>query len=182
MARHWFGGGVSDWFFTVTEGGLPQLSSGESRSVYLTRTGGNPVVDLLDASDGPMSQVTSGDGEAYPLGKVPPFRGPDAIGGVEVTDLWVDDGTGQRTQLVATDLAASVTDLAGRVGTLEGGAADFATAPVWIRRDPSTGVWPDRPATSRWAIWVDTLPQTPSPPAKGGTGYVDGVDMYWGSA
>lgn len=106
MARHWFGGSVADWFFTVTEGGLPQLAGGASRSVYLARTGGDPVTDLLNASGDAMSQVTSGDGATYPLGMVPPYQGPDAIGGVEVTELWVDDGTGQRTQMTATDLAA----------------------------------------------------------------------------
>lgn len=185
MSRHWFGRSLTDWTMTlgtptvVGETTTAEVSAAGPATVtfWSAPVGGAQYTDLLDASGTPVTEISSSDGsDGMPVGTIPELQGPEGV-----TEMWAD-AEGARAKMVATDLGADVVDIDARVATLESDAANFLDAPAWVRRNPSTGAWPARPDTPRWVIWVDTLPETPSPPPIGGTGMADGLDMYWGVA
>ncbi|MFB4306994.1 hypothetical protein [Actinomadura sp. GTD37] len=163
----------------IGSGGEVIAAGDVTLTFWSAKSGGLPYTDLLDGGGATVTSITSADGTGLlPVGTIPEFQGPDSV-----TAMWAEPvGGTTRYKMIATDLGSEVSNLTSRVATLEAETSDFDSAPAWVRRDPATGVWPDRPATSRWTIWVDTLPETPSPPVIGGTGMVDGLDMYWGSA
>lgn len=185
MARHWFGQSLTDWSMTL--GAMSEAAGVTSAPVsaigpvtvtfWNAASGGTQHTDLLDASGNGVSQITTADGTgALGLGTIPRFRGPDGV-----TEMWADAG-GARYLMVCTDLGGDVVGLDARVGGLESEVTTMDDSPAWVWRNPATGVWPVRPATGRRVVWVDTLPETPSPPAIGGAGMIDNLDLYFGSA
>ncbi|MFE9099838.1 hypothetical protein [Actinomadura geliboluensis] len=187
MARHWFGQSLTDWTMTLdgstTSGGVttaPVLAAGPAEITFWSAAiGGVRYTDLLDAADNAISAVTSSDGsDGRPVGTIPEFQGPDN----DATVLWADAGVSTRYKMVATDIGGLVTDMSAQVATLVATTAELDGSPAWVRRDPATGAWPERPATGRMVFWLDTLPEAPSPPVIGGTGMVNDLDLYLGSA
>ncbi|MEV4670964.1 hypothetical protein AB0K34_04855 [Actinomadura sp. NPDC049382] len=172
---HLFGGAISDYVIAVGSGDALLLAANAPVWFYNARIGGTRYeTGLTDINGGTITEVMSDS-----AGAIPQFRGPTGI-----RTMWADAsaGAGPRRLMVAVDLSDEVAELVAQVATLEATLAELSSAPAWVRRDPATGAWPARPETGRWVIWVDTLPLTPSPPAIGGTGMVDGLDMYWGGA
>ncbi|MFI0406575.1 hypothetical protein [Actinomadura sp. 3N508] len=178
MARHTFGLSLTDWTMTLGAEDQVLVAGGAVVTFWSAQVGGVQHLDLLDAAGAAVTSITSADGAgALPKGTIAQFSGPDNI-----TELWADAGGGTRYKMLATDLGSAVTDLDNRVTALETAVAELDTVPVWVRRDPATGGWPNRPPTGRPCIWLDTQPLTPSPPAIGGTGMAEGLDQYWGGA
>lgn len=173
---HQFGGGIAD-YVVVAEETTGELTLGADTPVwfYNAHTGGSRYVSgLTDLTGVTITEVTSDSN-----GGIPQLRGPAGV-----TVLWADasGGAGPRRLMVATDLGEEVSGLGSRVATLESEQAALHGAPAWVRRNPSTGAWPARPATGRMVVWLDTLPETPSPPPIGGVGMADNLDLYFGSA
>lgn len=173
---HLFGGGIADYVIAAGSGGALLLAADAPVWFYNAQTGGTRYETGLTDINGttPITEVTSDAS-----GAIPQFRGPTGV-----RSMWADasGGAGPRRLMVAVDLSDEVAGLVAQVATLEAQLGELSSAPAWVRRDPATGAWPARPETGRWVIWVDTLPLAPSPPAIGGTGMVDGLDMYWGGA
>lgn len=184
MARHLFGGGISDFVVSYGDGGALLLAAGQTVTFWDSRVDGSPYTDLLDLTDTPITSVTSSG-----TGAIPQLRGPDGV-----RAMWAAasaDGTGDRQLMLAADLPADIATLEGRVAILEaavdGQAASVVTldsyAPLYVYRDPGTGEWPTRPDVgSRRVWWVDTRPDTPSPPTIGGGYMLDNSDFYVGRA
>lgn len=173
---HLFGGGIADYVIAAGSGGALVLAADAPVWFYNARIGGTRYeAGLTDFNGAVITEVTSDAN-----GAIPQLRSP----GPSVRSMWADasGGAGPRRLMIAVDLSDEVAELVAQVATLEATLGELSSAPAWVRRDPATGAWPARPETGRWVIWVDTLPLAPSPPAIGGTGMVDGLDMYWGGA
>lgn len=176
--RHTFGQSLTDWTMSIGPGDQVLVAGGATVTFWNVPTTGTQYTSLLDGAGNPVTSIISADGTgALPTGTIPQFQGPDGI-----THMWADAGGGARFLMVATDIGDQMRALDTRVSALEPSVADLAASPTWVRRDPASGVWPARPETGRVVIWLDTLPDTPLPPAIGGTGMVDNLDLYFGSA
>lgn len=188
MARHSFGGSLTDWTFalgdTATSGSgvtgpAALVQTGVTVTCWSAQSGGSQYTDLVDNTGVPVSSITSDAA----TGEIPPFQGPDnEDGGPEVVALWADAGAG-RMLMVATDLGDAVTDLTARMASAEADLSDartqLAAAPVFVDYNTTSGSYPPRPDTGKPVYWVG-----PVPPAFGivdGVQYaVDGLDKHFG--
>lgn len=119
MARASFGGGVADFVFASTSGGLVKLTSA-ALTFWTAETGGTQHTDLL-LSGAPVTSIPVGAD-----GQVPTFQGPD-----EVYTMWADAG-GARVLVAATGDQVSAT-VAARQG------AEAARAETQALRDGIVG-------------------------------------------
>lgn len=118
MARFAFGGGLSDWTFTVGDEvvvgaltGRAVVAVGEvDVTFWSAETGGSQYSDLRDTDGQPIVSVLSEDGNGVrAVGQIPPFVGPD-----DVKKMWAQAADGPRALMVTTDAA----DATGDVGTI----------------------------------------------------------------
>lgn len=97
MTRFWYGGKLPDWTFTSVDGvsgvdNLLQSTGGVPVTFYNQESGGSPYEDLLDASDSPITFITSSDGtDGRAVGTIPPFQGPDGVAA-----MWAEANGGPR--------------------------------------------------------------------------------------
>lgn len=113
MARHPFGGSLSDWAIVPDGSGLAVLTGGAEITAWNAQTAGTQYTDLATTAEGdaPDDHVTSSDGtDGLTVGQIPQFWGPD---GVWV--LWVSINGGPRVEMTSTDLGAAVDLQAGTV-------------------------------------------------------------------
>lgn len=104
MTRHIFGQTPADWTFTVGGSGEAILAGGVTMTMWDNPTSGTQQTDLLNATGGAVTTVTSSTGsDGLAAGTIPAFYGPDGV-----TALWADAGGGARSLMVAGDIGASV--------------------------------------------------------------------------
>lgn len=139
MTRRRFGGGISDWAFTLTSQNIPVLAPGASVTFWTTSTGGTQYTDLATAQDGSgaISQVSAGIGVT--AGQIPVFYGPD-----EVTFMWASANNNPRVLIQANDGFSG--------GAMLAGAQTF-TGPKTF--GPLTD-----PATPRMSLYAEATGQT----------------------
>lgn len=127
MARHTFGGGVSDWTFASVDGvdgvnDLAQLTGGVIISFYNAETGGTQHTDLINEGGSPATTITSSNGgDGRSVGTIPPFQGPDGV-----TQMWATAGGGPRTLMVASDAGADAATAVSAAATANAGVATHA--------------------------------------------------------
>lgn len=102
MARMLFGGGPEDVYLVPdTEGDLQQ-GGGVVIRFHSTETGNNPIVDLLDVSQSPITYVTTSTGsDGRVAGQIAPFYGPDSV-----YEMWAGAEGQPRFLLQASNLGS----------------------------------------------------------------------------
>ncbi len=104
MARHQFGGGLSDWTFGTSGSGL-QVVGGITIRCYSAETGGVQYTDLRTLSNVAVSSIVSSNGsDGRALGTIAPFYGPDGV-----AELWVSGDNGPRARMLSTTPTAAST-------------------------------------------------------------------------
>lgn len=205
MARHVYGG-IADYVVApgdeVTVGSITGnetlLVPDAVITFWTAATAGSQYTDLLDATDTPVTSMTSDS-----TGGIPQFKGPDGV-----TLMYADAG-GDRRAVVPVDLGADIASNASAIATMQGtvsGLAPVATSGRYsdltgtptlatvastgsytdLSNKPSPGLqyvqkiggtWPLRattaPDSARVAMWIGP---TPAPPA--GSGYALAGDLW----
>ncbi len=111
MARQQFGGGLADWTFAATSGGV-QVIGGITVLCYSAETGGTQYTDLRTITGVAISSVVSSNGsDGRAIGTIPPFQGPDGI-----KEMWVSASSGPRARMVC----AGDVDTAVALATVKG--------------------------------------------------------------
>ncbi|MFG2001676.1 hypothetical protein ACGFNU_21250 [Spirillospora sp. NPDC048911] len=170
MARQLFGG-IGDYVVVpgdaVTVGDVDGfqtvLAPGVVVSFYNAAAAGTQYTDLLDLSNTPITTVTT-----TADGALPQFWGPDGV-----TRMYAEAG-GERRAVTAIDAGDVVTDLRATVQSLQETVSLLSNSVGTVRYDAGTSSWPERPDDSRTYLWIG--PTAPS--IGGGTGMVDGVDLW----
>jgi hypothetical protein len=121
MARHPFGGGLSDWAIIPDASGLAVLTGGAIVTLWSLPTGGTQYTDLTDTASAAISSVTSSDGtDGLVTGQIPQFYGPD---GVWVMWAAINDSDPEnpvaRQMMCSTDIGAQVDAQATAAGVLQ---------------------------------------------------------------
>lgn len=170
MARHTFGQDLTSWTMLIDdESDVVSVAGGVTVTFWSAEVGGSQYTDLLDSGGSAASSIVSADGSgALSTGTIPKFSGP-----AEVTEMWADAGGGARAKMMATDLGGMVTDVRATVVDLQGVVALLSNSVGTVRYDSTTSSWPERPVDSRTYLWIG-----PTAPTIGGTGMVDGVDLW----
>jgi hypothetical protein len=113
MARHPFGGGISDWTFGTVDGidGIDNLIRAVGNipvTFYTDEVGGTQHTDLIGPDGQPTTTITSAlevtGGRA--VGQIPPLQGPDGV-----KRMWAQAGTGPRSLMLTTDPGGGGDDL-----------------------------------------------------------------------
>jgi hypothetical protein len=179
VARHLFGGTVSDWTFDVgdaatstggLDGNLAVVIPAAEVTFWDAATGGTQLTDLTELNGTPITSVTSDS-----VGEIPEFFGPDGI-----LRMYADGngGLGPRRVITANDLDTLDGRLEDAENTILNLQALAATAIVAVKYDEGTATWPARPdiAGSRIVFWFG--PAASPPPA----GYMIQNDEFFGWA
>lgn len=114
MARHPFGGSLSDWAIVPDSSNLAVLTGGATITAWNAQTAGTQYTDLATSSSGSgaTDHVTSSDGtDGLTTGQIPQFWGPDGV-----WILWISINSGPRSMLTSTDLGAAVDGQSSAVG------------------------------------------------------------------
>jgi len=126
MARHPFGGGLSDWAIVPDTSGLAVLTAGASITLWNMPTGGTRYTDLTNAASGAIDTVVSSDGtDGLMLGQIPQFYGPDGVWVMWAAINDPGDGSAVRQQICSTDIGAQVDAQASNAATLQSSISDF---------------------------------------------------------
>jgi hypothetical protein len=126
MARHPFGGGLSDWAIIPDASGLAVLTGGAIITLWSLPTGGTQYTDLTDVSSSAIESVTSSDGtDGLTTGQIPAFYGPDGVWVMWAAINDPGDGSAPRQQMCSTDLGAQVNAQATAAGTLQSSVNSF---------------------------------------------------------
>lgn len=116
MARHWFGGSLTDWAFSgITVDGnddIPQLQGGVEITFWNLESGGTQYTDLL-VDSAAADSVTTSDGGDLEVGAIPAFQGPDGV-----RQMWADGGNG-RYVIVAWDFGEDLADVISQANSVE---------------------------------------------------------------
>jgi hypothetical protein len=104
MARMMFGGGPEDVYLIPDDEGDLKQAGGVVIRFYSSEIGNNPITDLLDINQSPVTFVTTSTGsDGRVAGQIAPFYGPDAT-----YELWAG-ATGQpRFLLQASNLGSAL--------------------------------------------------------------------------
>jgi hypothetical protein len=120
MARHPFGGGLSDWAIIPDASGLAVLTGGAIITLWSLPTGGTQYTDLTDVSSNAIASVTSSDGtDGLVTGQIPVFYGPDGVWVMWAAINDPGDGSAPRQQICSTDIGAQVDAQATAAGVLQ---------------------------------------------------------------
>lgn len=126
MARHPFGGGLSDWAIVPDTSGLAVLTGGATITLWSLPTGGTQLTDLTDSASAAITAVTSSDGtDGLVTGQIPQFYGPDGVWVMWAAINDPGDGTAPRQQMCSTDLGAAVAAQAATAATLQSSVNSF---------------------------------------------------------
>lgn len=160
MARHQFGGSLTDWTFAQLDGvdghdDIAQLIGGVEVTFWNLEVGGTQYTDLVDDGGAAITSVISSDGlDGRALGTIPPFEGPE-----DISVMWADGG-GPRALIVAWDVAQTAAAALGQAEVAEeqanAVAAELATVktqmPVLLLHTGSA--YPAKPAGFALAIRI----------------------------
>lgn len=126
MARHPFGGGLSDWAIIPDASGLAVLTSGAIVTLWSLPTGGTQYTDLTDTASAAISSVTSSDGtDGLVTGQIPQFYGPDGVWVMWAAINDPGDGSAPRQQMCSTDIGAQVAAQVTAAGNLQASVNAF---------------------------------------------------------
>jgi hypothetical protein len=126
MARHPFGGGLSDWAIIPDTSGLAVLTGGAIVTLWSLPTGGTQYTDLTDAASVAITSVTSSDGtDGLTTGQVPQFYGPDGVWVMWAAINDPGDGSAPRQQMCSTDIGAQVDAQVTAAGVLQTSVNSF---------------------------------------------------------
>lgn len=173
MARHTFGGSLTDWTIALGDvatagsgatGPAALVQRGATISFWSTQSGGTQYTDLLDSTGVAISTITSD----ATTGEIPAFSGPDGV-----PAMWADAGAG-RQRILATDIGDVAESLLDRVADLEAQVTDiYAKLTNCLRfvLQNSDGTWPDLPSTvgDASAAWLELYDTGGQPPLNDGT-------------
>jgi len=127
MARHPFGGGLSDWAIVPDASGLAVLTGGAVITLWTLATGGSKYTDLTDSSSVAISSVTASDGtDGLAAGQIPQFYGPDGVWVMWAAINDPGDGTAPRQMMCSTDIGAAVAAQASTAAALQSSVASFS--------------------------------------------------------
>lgn len=171
MARHTFGGTMSDWAFTFNTDGTVSQGAGAVLTFWSSLAGGTQYtaapmpggVDdgtgLLDGTGVPISSVTC-DGN----GEIPAsLQGPDGVYTMAVDGS--GNGTGPRRWITANDIGDDLTTLLN--------AINAAGAPTYAYYSTALASYPVRPDVTSVVWWVGSV----APPVGAPDGAV-GADVW----
>jgi hypothetical protein len=100
--RPMFGGGPEDVVMVVGDDGDLQPGGGATVLFYSTEVGDNPITDLLDINESPVTSVTASTGlDGRAAGQVGPFYGKD-----ETYEMWASANGGPRFLMQASNLGS----------------------------------------------------------------------------
>jgi hypothetical protein len=126
MARHPFGGGLSDWAIIPDTSGLAVLTGGAIITLWSLPTGGTQYTDLTDASSVAIETVSSSDGtDGFVTGQIPQFYGPDGVWVMWAAINDPGDGSAPRQQMCSTDIGAQVDAQVTAAGVLQSTVDSF---------------------------------------------------------
>ena len=108
MARHKFGGMLSDWALT-REASTGVMSSPDTATLtfWTLVDGGEQHTDLLNELGEPADHIALGSAGVFEVGVVPEFYGPD-----NVWAMWMSINGGPRQLLITSEVATEVGPLA----------------------------------------------------------------------
>ena len=163
MARHSFGGTLTDWVISTLDASA-QFGAGVSVFqpspgavwFYSAGTAGTRYTDLLDGTGAAVTAIT-----ADAAGEIPLFSGPD--GGPRTMYADANAGAGPRRLIVANDPSGDQ----GPQG-VQGPAGPGETTVYY-----TAGAYPIRPGVATPVLWVG-----PVAPTIGGSGASDNLDFW----
>lgn len=173
--RNPFGGTLDSWVFGVgLDGFTPVLIGGANVLLYTAQSGGDQVTDLAGDAAGltTFDHVTSEDGlGTFTIGTIAEFWGPDDS---TTTVMYASANGGPRLKMVATNVGDLAVTAANAVADLTNLCTNLATdvAASAIVLAYSGSAYPDRPTSSRPAVWIG--------PVQPAIGPVGGVGMQAG--
>jgi len=103
MARMMFGGGPEDVYLIPDDEGDLKQGGGVVIRFYASESGNNPIVDLLDINQSPITTVTTSTGGARVAGQIAPFYGPDGI-----YEMWAGAEGQPRFLMQASNLGSEI--------------------------------------------------------------------------
>lgn len=104
MTRMQFGGGPEDVYLVPDDQGDLQQGGGVIIRFYSTETGNNPITDLLDINQSPITYITTSTGsDGRVAGQIAPFYGPDAT-----YEMWAGPTGQPRFLLQASNLGSQL--------------------------------------------------------------------------
>lgn len=188
--------GASLTWATVSSGTVPDADASTKGILQLagdlTGTAASPVV-AAGAIDNSKISVTAAIDKSKLAALAIVDADVSAISESKITNLTSDLAAKASTSYVDTAVAgvvAGVSSVNTKVGDVTLGYADvgadaagaastaIATAPAYVRYDTVGSAWPARTSvtadTTRTVIWIG-----PVAPGIGGSGAIDGIDVWW---
>lgn len=128
MTRFWYGGTLADWTFNSLDGvggfdDLVQSAGGIPVTFWDREVDGTQYEDLLDATNSPITFVTSSDGsDGRAVGTIPPFQGPE-----DVPAMWAEAAGGPRL-LITAQTGQALMDVISKAAANESNLSAHAAA------------------------------------------------------
>jgi hypothetical protein len=115
MARMRFGGGPEDVFLFADEEGDMHAGGGFNVLFYDGPTvGATAITDLLNASGGAITYITTSDGtDGHAVGQIPPFFGPDGV-----FEMWMSIDGGPRQVISCNNVGSYYSSVKTQVDAL----------------------------------------------------------------
>lgn len=102
MTRMQFGGGPEDVYLIQDDQSDLQPGPGATVLFYSAETGNNPITDLLDINQSPITYVTTSTGsDGRAAGQIKPFYGPDSV-----FEMWASANGSPRFLMQASNLGS----------------------------------------------------------------------------
>lgn len=177
--RHPFGGGIGDWVFQTSEGGVVSVAPGAVVTFSNARDGGSAYTSLSEDAAGTtlITSVVSSDGSlaGYVAGDYPIFYGPPGV-----RFMWASADGGPRKIIFANDMAedlarAILVDIVTTAGDLIAGVGLGQVERVPGGTNGQVLTWDS--AQTRKVKWA-----TPAGGGGGGSSVATTSDTLWVAA
>jgi hypothetical protein len=176
VARHTFGGSISDWAFSFNSDGSVAQAAGATLTFWDSLTGGTQYTaapmpggtddgtGLLDGTNTPISSVTCDSN-----GEIPDaLQGPDGV--YKMAADASGGGTGPRRWIEANDVGDDILQLLQDAA----GIPALEALQQYVYYDATNAAYPPRPDTTSPVVWVG-----PVRPPVGGAGADESKNDTW---